>query len=1076
MNLKSKSVPLYVTMALALMAGNVPAEAFASDITAPTEQQQTRKIQGTVVDQTGEPIIGASVLVKATGTGAATDLNGRFTVEAAPGAVLQISYIGYITQTVKATSGTMKIVLTEDSQSLNDVIVVGYGVMKRSDLTGAVSSIDEKAIKQGVNTSIEQAMQGRIAGVQVTQNSGAPGGGISVQIRGINSLNGNEPLYVIDGVAMSGNTGDNSSVLSTLNPSDITSLEVLKDASATAIYGSRASNGVVLITTKRGTEGKPKVSYEGMMGWQSLPKHLDMMNLKQYAQFYNERAALWGWGEREDFKDTSLLTNGTDWQDALFQTAFMHQHQLGVSGGTKDMNYNLSGGYLNQEGIGLGSGFDRASFRANFETTVNKWLKIGANGYFARTKQVVTFDDASVISTALTTTPDIAIQNPDGTYGSGAESEFNYSQNPYYEAKMRDNHNKKSQLDYNLYAMITPIKGLNLRLEYGGNFGWTDNYYFVPEHTYGSNNQKVESLSQRTSSTNKYKSFKQYATYDIDPVQKHHLQVMVGHEAQWGNWANLTASRKGYISDAVHSLHVGDKSTATNDEQGNAWAIESVFGRLNYNILDRYLLTATLRTDGSSSFGPNNRWGWFPSAAAAWRINNEPFMQGTKDWLSNAKLRLGWGLVGNQQTGSYAYGVKTGTALTAWGTGYYSSNYANKDIKWESTKAWNVGLDLAFLNNRIEFICDWYYKNTSNLLMQSSLPSYLVDVEGYRGITAPYVNAGAIRNTGVEFTLNTVNIDKKNWKWRTAATLSFNRNKVTALNSDDAQITGTIGGNTYTITKVGSPIGQFFGYNVIGMYCNEGDFYQKNKLGEFLLDSKGERIPVARPADSDGKLYDIKQNGIWVGDYIYEDVNNDGKITDADCKVIGNPNPDFTFGLNNSITYKNVEVSFFISGSVGNDVYNVLAQTKTKPSGWGNKMAYVSDYAKIAMYDENGSLSDISNVYISNPHSAQCWRMEPSGSGQNDNDRISSRFVEDGSYVRLKSLSIGWNLPKRWLDKVGLEWCQIYANAQNLFTITGYDGYDPEIGSMGQSVLLQGLDNGRYPSQRIFNCGIKLNF
>lgn len=1077
MALISKKTPLYVSLALSLLASNASAATVESSATAlSTSQQQQKKIKGTVVDQKGEPIIGAAVLVKGKGTGTATDINGNFSVDAAPGATLQVSYMGYVTQNVKATANNMKIVLSENSQSLDDVIVVGYGVMKRSDLTGSVSSIDEKQIKQGVNTSIEQAMQGRIAGVQVTQNSGAPGGGISVQIRGINSLDGNEPLYVIDGIAVSGQTSSNTSVLSTLNPSDITSIEVLKDASATAIYGSRASNGVVLITTKRGEEGKAKITYEGMMGWQALPGKLEMMNLKQYAKYYNDRANLWGWGAQDRFMDETLLTNGTDWQDELFRTAFMHQHQIGVSGGSKDIKYNLAGGFLNQEGIGIGSGFDRASFRANFETKVTNWLSVGMNGYFARTNQIITFDDAGIISTALSQTPDMAAKNPNGSYELSGESEYNYVSNPLYDAEMRDNHSKKSQLDYNLYANIAPIKNLNIRLEYGGNFGWGDSYYFCPEYEYGSTHQKVESSSQRTSSTNKYKSFKQYITYDFDIAKSNHMQVMAGHEAQWGNWANLNAGRKGYISDAIHSLAVGDATTATNNEQGSSWAIESYFGRLNYNLLDRYLLTATLRADGSSSFGPNNRWGWFPSAAAAWRINNEPFMENTKDWLSNLKLRVGWGLVGNQKTGSYAYGVATGNTPTAWGTGYYSSNYANPNLKWESTKAWNVGLDFAFFNNRIEFIVDAYYKNTDNLLMQASLPSYLIDIDGYRGVTAPWINAGAIQNKGIEFTLNTVNIDKKDWKWRTGVTLSINRNKLTGLNSDDAALQGKIGSDVYTLSEIGQPVGQFYGYNVIGMYKNESDFYQKNQLGEYLLDAQGNKIPTARPADENGNLYDIKQNGIWVGDYIYEDVNGDGKITEADRKYIGNPNPDFTFGLNNSISYKNWELSFFFSGSIGNDVYNVLRQQKTDPAGWGNKLASVANCAQIAMIDEEGSLSDISNVYISNAENAECWRIEPSSKGQNNNSRISSNFVENGSYVRLKTLSLAYNLPKVWLDKIGVDWCQLYVNAQNLFTISSYKGYDPEIGSMGQSVILQGLDNGRYPSQRIFNAGIKLNF
>ena len=1041
---------------------------------------QNVNVFGTVTDaNTGEEVIGATVKVKGVSGGSITDFEGKYKISVKPGATLEISYVGYQTKSVKVTkAGQLDIQIAEDVNMLDQVVVVGYGVMKRSDLTGSVASIDEKAIKQGVNTSIEQAMQGRIAGVAVTQNSGAPGGGISVQIRGINSLNGNEPLYVIDGVAMSGQTGDNSSVLSTLNPSDITSLEVLKDASATAIYGSRASNGVVLITTKRGQEGKPKVVYEGMMGWQSLPKHLDMMNLKQYAQFYNDRAALWGWGAMDQYQDVSLLTNGTDWQDELFQVAFMHQHQLGVSGGTKDMNYNLSGGYLNQDGIGIGSGFTRASFRANIETNVNKWLKVGANGYFARTKQIITFDDANVIQDAISMTPDVAARNADGSYDSGAENEFNYTENPLFKAQQIDNHNEKSQLDFNLFATLTPIKNLVLRVEYGGSFSWGENYFFRPEYTYGSNNQKVESLGQRTSSTSKYQSFKQYATYDFDPLKDNHLQIMLGHESQWGDWANLSSSRRGFISDAIHSLHVGDATTATNDEQGSEWAIESYFGRLNYNVLDRYLLTATLRADGSSSFGPNNRWGWFPSVAAAWRITQEPFMKNLT-WLSNAKLRLGWGLVGNQSAGSYAFGVAMKAVSTAWGNGYYAGNYANPDLKWESTNAWNIGLDLSFFNNRIEFIMDAYYKKTENLLMYSVLPNYLIDEEGYQyyfGIYPPYVNAGAIRNKGIEFTLNTVNISNKDFQWRTGATLSFNRNKLTKLNSEDSSLQGRIGNDTYTLSEVGGPVGRFYGYNVIGMFNKEEDFYQKDPDGNFMIDKNGDRIPVARPVDSDGNLYEIKQTGIWVGDYIFEDVDGDGKITESDRKYIGDPNPKFTFGLNNTITYKDFELSFFLSGSYGNDVYNVLRQTKTDPKGWGNKMAYVSNCAKIEMYDQEGSLSDISNVYISNAGSAECWRIEPSGGGQNTNNRISSAFVENGSYIRLKSLSLAWNLPKRWIQKIGIDWCQVYANVQNLFTITGYDGYDPEVGAQGQSVILQGLDNGRYPSQRIYNFGLKLNF
>ncbi|MBE6332352.1 MAG: TonB-dependent receptor [Bacteroidales bacterium] len=1040
------------------------------------------KVTGFVLDgsMNYEPLIGATVMVKGTNTGTTTDVDGNFSLTMPEGATqLQVSSVGYTTQVVTVgKQKTLKITLYEDSKVLEEMVVVGYGEMKRSDLTGSVASIGEKLIKQGVNTSLEQSMQGRIAGVQVMQNSGAPGGGISVQIRGINSLGGNEPLYVIDGIAMSGQTDANTSVMSSLNPSDITSIEVLKDASATAIYGSRASNGVVLITTKRGQEGKAKVNYEGMAGWQKLPKQLDMMNLKQYASFYNERAALWGWGEMEQYKDVNLLTNGTDWQDVLFRTAFMQQHQLGVSGGTRDMTFNLSGGYLDQEGIGIGSEFTRASFRTNIETKVNDWLRVGANGYFARTQQVVTFDDASVISTALSQTPDMAAYTPDGSFDTGAENEFNYSSNPLFDATMRDNHTKKSQLDFNLFANITPVKGLTLRVEYGGSFSWSDNYYFVPAYTYGSDNlYSVESQSTRTSATSKYKNFKIYATYDRDLFDKFmHMQVMAGHEAQWGNWANLSAGRKGYISDAIHSLNVGDASTATNDEQGDGWAIESYFGRLNINIRDRYLLTGTLRYDGSTSFGKGKKWGTFPSAALAWKLSNESFMDACDDWLKNAKVRAGWGLVGNQNAATYAYGVAMGTTPTAWGTGYYPANYANPKLKWESTRAWNLGIDISVLENRIEFIVDTYLKKTDDLLMRASLPSYVVDVDGYRGIAAQYVNTGAIENKGIEFTLNTVNMAQRNFQWRSGLTLSMNRNKLTKLNSDDSQIFGTVGSSVYTMSEVGGPVGRFYGYNCIGMFTCESDFYQKNRLGEFLLDQYGDRLPVARPVDSNGTLYPIGQNYIWVGDYIFEDVNGDGKITESDRKFIGDPNPDFTFGINNSFTYRNFELNIFINGSYGNDVYNVLRQDHTDPSAWGNKMAYAANYAKIGLIDPNGSASDISNVYITNASTAAIERISPSGTNVNANERVSTRFVEDGSYLRLKTISLAYNVPTKWLQRAKIEWLQVYANAQNLFTITGYDGYDPEVGAIGQSVILQGIDNGRYPSQRIYNVGLKMTF
>lgn len=1029
-------------------------------------------VHGVVTSSSGEELIGASVFDKSSKNGTSTDLYGKYSINVKIGTTLVFSYVGCKNQSVKVVkAGVLDVELEESSELLDEVVVVGYGTMKRSDLTGSVSSIGEDAIKQGINTSVEQAMQGRIAGVQVTQNSGAPGGGISVQIRGINTLNGNEPLYVIDGVAVSGQTSGNLSVLSSINPADITSVEVLKDASATAIYGSRASNGVVLITTKRGVDGKPKISYDGYAGWQQLPSRLDMMSLPEYAKYYNLRADIQGWGKREDFLDPTLLTDGTDWQGELFRTAFMHNHQVGITGGAKSVKYALSGGFLSQDGIGLGSNFTRATFRANIETEITKWLTVGLNASYTHHKQITTMDDNSLIGTALNQRPDIPAYNPDGSFGFMEKNDNNnYFSNPVFEAVMKENYNTGSQFYYNAFVNINPVKGLNVRLEYGGDNSHSNGYFFQPEYQYGT--VKVESQSSRSSNNSDYWTFKIYATYDLKFAEKNSFQIMAGHEAQYGSWESLGGARKGFITNAIHNLDVGDATTATNYNNSSSWAIESYYGRLNYNFDNRYLLTATVRADGSSKLGPNNRWGTFPSVALAWRVNNESFLKDV-EWLNNLKLRLGWGLVGNQNASTYAYGTTMRNSVSAWGTAFFPGNYSNPDLKWEETSSYNVGLDFAFLNNRIEFIVDAYMKDTKNLMMLASLPAYIIDSEGI-GMTAPWVNVGGMQNKGIEFTLNTVNISNRNFTWNSGLTISLNRNRITKLTSDDAAIFGKIGDDVFTKSEIGQPVGQFFGYNVIGMYTCEDDFYKRTPEGEFHLDEYGQKVPVARPADDKGNMYDIAENSIWIGDFIYEDVNDDGVINEKDRKYIGNPNPKFTFGFNNVMRYKNFTLSFFFNGSVGNKVYNLLRQWHTDPMGYGGKMKDVEHFAQIAMKDPNGE-NEISNVYISNPGQALVPRISAAGMNNNSNNRYSSRFVEDGSYIRLKNISLAYDFEGKWLSKANISGLQLYVNVQNAFTITKYKGYDPEIGASGQNVLLQGIDGGRYPSQRIYTVGLKLN-
>lgn len=1037
-------------LALIIMIGIMPA------------YSQTKRLSGTVTTVTGEALPGVTVLVQGTTNGTITDLDGRFHIDAPDNGTLVFSFMGYESQTHPINGRTtFNVSLSEETVGIDEIVVVGYGTMKRSDITGSVVSVGAEDLKKTVVTSADQALQGRAAGVQVTSNSGSPGGGISVSIRGVNSLNGNEPLYVIDGVAIDGQTNGNSSALSTINPSDIVSMEVLKDASATAIYGSRASNGVVLITTKKGQAGKPTISYEGYYAIQQIPTKLETMNLREYAELYNERVDVLGWGEREEFADPSVLGEGTDWQSEIFRKAAMQSHQLSVSGGSDNTQYLISGGYYSQDGIAVGSDFERFSGRVNVDSKLKKWFSMGVQSYFASTNKNNTIDDGNVIETALKQLPEMPAKNPDGSWGYQEDNQLGtYYSNPLADALTRENYEKGLQMLLNAYTNITFCEGLMLRLEYGGTYNYNNSYYFQPELTLG--NWSQTSNGSRGVSNSKYWSFKQYMTYMKTFADKHSINIMAGHEAQESGWENLYGSRTGYLFNNVHELNVGDAKSATNSNAKGESSIESYYGRLNYAYDERYLLTATIRADGSSTFGPDNRWGWFPSVALAWRFKKESFLKDV-DWLSNAKLRLGWGLVGNQNAGSYAYGATMASVATAYGTGFYPNNFANSKLKWEQTNSWNAGLDLTFFNNRIEFIFDTYLKKTDNLLMQAALPTYVSGV-----ISSPWVNTGAMENKGFEFTLNTVNMNKKGFEWTTGITFSVNRNKVTSLYTESSGIQGNINGLTYTYTAIDNPVGQFYGYNVIGMFTTLEDFYLKDKDGNNLLDANGNPQYVALP---EGKTVD-EYTGIWYGDYIYEDINNDGVIDEKDRTYLGNPEPKFTFGVNNAFRYKGFDLNIFLTGTYGNEIFNYLAQQQSNPTDRWVTLKSVHDFAKVGLIDPDGERT-LDNMYLINP-GASTYRIDQAKS--NDNSRMSSVYVEDGSYIRIKNIALGYTLPNRLVQKAKIENVRVYFNVQNLYTFTNYSGYDPEVGAYNQNVLLRGVDYARYPSQRIYTFGINLNF
>lgn len=1046
---------------------------FPSFFSEPVMAQNNRQVKGIVTSSTSEePLVGATVVVKGTITGTITDVNGSFKVSVSDKSVLIVSYLGYKkTEINVGNKSELTIQLDDDANSLNEVVAVGYATMKRSDLTGSVSSISSEDIKRTLPTSIDQALQGKAAGVLVTQNSGQPGGSVSVRIRGVNTLNSsNEPLYVVDGVPMEGYTGDNSNALSGINPTDITSMEILKDASATAIYGSRAANGVILITTKRGEVGKTHVAYDGYYALQQLPKRLDMMNLREFAQYSMEKAAITYVGDREEFHDLSALGNGTDWQSELFRTAPTHSHQVSISNGTEKTQFSLSIGYFDQQGIARGSDFNRMTARLNLDNKTNRWLKTGVNMSLNMTNQNLSFADGNLINLLLNQTPDVPAHTADGGFGGSSSNNFPIS-NPLGEAEIRDNIKKNTGFQGNIYAEITLLKDLVLKNEYGGSFGFSNDYRFTPTYTMGTFTNTVNE-SYRGAGNSQYWILKNYLTYTHKFGEKHNLTAMVGHEAQANRWESLSGNRKNFFTNDGKELNLGDAQTAQNSGSAGSDAIESYYSRINYNYDDRYLLTGTVRADGSSKFGPNNRWGYFPSFAFAWRAKNEDFLKNVEA-INNLKVRLGWGSVGNQNIGSYAYGSSLGIVPTQWGSGALQGRISNPFVKWESTNSYNIGMDLSLFNSRIEFIADAYLKQTSDLLLQPPYPSYVGTDSwtGEGGVIPPWVNIGGLENKGVELTLNTVNIDNNKFVWHSSFMISFNRNTITKLNQQNSVIDGSIG-SVITRTAVGQPVGKFYGYKYLGMFNKESDFYQKDASGNILQDENGIDKLVAMPTKN-GVAIPVSPNGIWYGDYIFEDLHKDGIIDEKDRTYIGDPEPVFQYSIGNTFSYKNFDLSIFLTGVYGNQIYNRTLNTHDDPMNNHASLKSILDYAKLGLVDPAGSNSDRANVYVIN---AGTNVARITKDNQNSNQRFSDRYIEDGSYLRVKNISFGYTFSKNKLKKIDIQSLRLYANVQNLFTLTKYTGYDPEIGSIRQNMLLSAIDDGRYPQQQTFTFGINVNF
>ena len=1018
---------------------------------------QPKQVSGTVVDAIG-PVAGASVIEKGTMNGAVTDLDGKYTISVPEGATLVFSTIGY--KDVELLVGSQNVynaTLQEDRQLLDEVVVVGYGTMKRSDLSGASVSMTEESIKGSIVSSLDQTLQGRAAGVTAVQTSGAPGSSSSIRVRGQATINANaEPLYVIDGVIVQGSSASGSSLglgdalgngavstispISTINPADIVSMEILKDASATAIYGAQGANGVILITTKRGKAGEAKFTYDGMFAISQQNTRVDMMNLREYAEFYNEMVRIGEeWENNPYYMDPSILGVGTNWQDAIFQTALQHQHQISASGGTDKVQYYVSGSYMDQEGTIIGSNFERFSVRTNLDAQLKKWLKLGVNVTFSNTVDDLKLADGQegIVFSSLTAVPDIPIYDVDGNYTTTSREGLGSFKNPVALAMSNDISLERKKLTGNIFADINPIKNLTWHTELGFDISNSKSETFKPRVTIGQYSQPDASIRvQKNSSL--YWQLKNYLTY-ANQWGKHNVTAMVGQEMWESTYDYMSLFNNGLPLNDSRNPMLGTGEMNENYGFGSS-AMASFFTRETYNYDERYYLTYTYRYDGSSNFGPDNRWAGFHSVAGSWRFTNEKWME-SLDWWSNGKIRIGWGQTGNSNIGGYAWGSSLSQMNSALGMGYRPSNIANTAVQWESQTQWNFGLDLGFFQDRLNLTVDLYQKVSNDMLMSMQLPSYMgTQGNGSSALAAPKGNYGSIENTGVEISLNTHPLVGE-FQWDSDFQISFNKNKLKSLSGTaNAQIVGYgQWSDVVSVSEVGKSLYNFYGYVCDGIYKDLEDIQNSPK-------------PAKYPADGTFN----RNNTVWVGDIKYKDLSGpngvpDGVIDEYDRTDIGSPMPDFTFGWTNTFRYKGFDLSLFINGSVGNKVMNYMSINLTHMNSlWTNQLEKITGRAKLEAIDPSIIYSDgtqwydhIENIRVVNPETGL---PRASLNDPNDNDRISDRYVEDGSYVRLKNITLGYTFPKRWIEKAGIENLRIYANIQNLLTITDYSGYDPEVG------------------------------
>lgn len=1012
-------------------------------------QNQELVIKGKVSGSDIGPLFGASVSVKGTGGGVITDADGNYSIPVnGPNAVLVFSFLGYQKQEVTVgNQTTIDVQLQVAVSDLSEVVVIGYGQIQKSDITGSVSSVKSEEIKAVPVTSFEQALQGRASGVQVAQTSGQPGAPASIRIRGVSSISAsNEPLYVIDGMLInssdasaSTSSGPSISPLSAINPNDIESIEILKDASATAIYGSRGANGVVLITTKTGSAGISTINLESYYGVQQVTNELDLLNASQFGAYVNE--ARTNAGQQPTYVNPSNLGEGTNWQKEIFTTAPVQNYQLSFAGGSENVQYSISGGIFDQDGVIQNTDFTRYSVRSKINAKLNDYFKLNTSLSYANIKGTTANTGLQsfvpgVVGGALAMNPILPVFDPNERGGytfqnviGGATPEIGYvAGNPVAELNDIDNLSTNDRFIGNIDGELTIADGLVFKSLLGIDVTSSKDRNFQPSWLRAA--RPVGGIAQISTLQAFTWLNENTLTYDKQFNNDHHLNALVGFTAQQfkneyvTNVAFGTSDELGY-----HNLSVAtDPQTPTNGE--TKWSMISFLGRVHYNIQDKYLFTATGRMDGSSKFAENNKYAFFPSGAFAWRISEEPFMPAT-NFISDLKLKASVGIIGNQAIGPYAslplvapYGqgvFNNGLDVVSY-TSSQMQAYNNPDLKWETTRTINTGFEAELFDGRIFLSAEYYQKYTYDLLLSTPIPSS-------SGFENTLLNVGNVKNNGLDIDLSTVNFKASNpVQWSTNFNFSIYNNEVTKLATDDDVLLGN-----GLMLREGMPIGTFYGYEFDGIFQTD--------------DEASTSAVFANQTSGAGQAK--------AGDRKYKDINTDGVINEQDRTVIGSALADYTLGINNNLSYKNFTLSFFIQGSFGNDMINLNRLFLEEMDGTHNVSAEAWE-----------------NRWTPTNPSTEYPRVLANRT--TDVGTISSKFIEDASYLRLKNITLGYNLPSALLDSWGLRSLRVYASATNLFTITDYSGYDPEGSSYGTQTAYPGVDQGRYPLTKVYTIGLNL--